>query len=110
MIDQDNLASTESVGTFRWNDSMELLPAPVWQMEYQLILRELEQGWKGYVGPRFEATSVGDSITVQPHQLDGLSFPMTLVNLMKKHAWWKKSSLNFVLMGGSAKGEERLFC
>ena len=29
---------------------------------------------------------------------------------MKKHAWWKQPSLTFVLMGGSAKGEERLFC
>ena len=28
MIDQDNLISTESVGTFRWNDSIKLLPAP----------------------------------------------------------------------------------
>lgn len=33
MIDQDNLQSNESVGTFRWNDSIVLKPAPEWKIE-----------------------------------------------------------------------------
>ncbi len=28
MIDKDNLKSNESVGTFRWNDSIKLLDIP----------------------------------------------------------------------------------
>lgn len=63
MID-DNLQSEESVGTFRWNDSIQLVPAPAWKPEFQLLLRELDLGWKGYVNERFEETAVGDTINL----------------------------------------------
>ena len=35
---------------------------------------------------------------------------MTIINLIKMHSLWKQKSLNIVVMGGSAKAEERLFC
>jgi hypothetical protein len=35
LIDQDNLVSTESVGTFRWNDSIKLIDTPPWKKEYE---------------------------------------------------------------------------
>ena len=38
MIDKDNLKMSESIGTFRWNDSMELLPAPEWKEEFSGML------------------------------------------------------------------------
>ena len=59
--------SNESVGTFRWNDSINLLPAPEWEPQMQLMLRTLEEGWKGYVNTRFEGVAVGDTINVEPH-------------------------------------------
>ena len=52
------------------------------------ILLQLDQGWKTYVEPRFEKVAVNDTINVEPHQLDGLSFPMTLVYLVKKMKLW----------------------
>ena len=33
MIDKDNLKADESVGTFRWNSSVELLPIPPFDPE-----------------------------------------------------------------------------
>lgn len=60
--------------------------------------------------PRFESIAVNDTINVEPHQLDGLSFPMTIISLIKKLSLWRQKQLNFVIMGGSAKAEERLFC
>ena len=57
----DNLKSDESVGTFRWSDSLELKPVPAWDPQLQLLLRELDQGWKGYVAPRFEPSADGDN-------------------------------------------------
>ena len=62
------------------------------------------------MSPRFEASAVGNTINVEPHQLDGLSFPMTMIHMIVKHSLWREKSLNFVIMGGSAKAEERLFC
>ena len=38
MIDQDNLKIDESVGTFRWNDSIKLLDAPEWNDEFKELL------------------------------------------------------------------------
>lgn len=35
---------------------------------------------------------------------------MTLVRLVMKTKIWEKKHVNFVIMGGSAKGEERIFC
>jgi len=66
-IDKDNLKRYDSVGTFRWNDSIQLKPVPAWDPQLQLLLRELDQGWKGYVAPRFEAAAVDDTINVEPH-------------------------------------------
>lgn len=46
---------------------------------------------------------------MQPHQLDGLSFSMTLVRLIAWIRLYKHKKLNFVIMGASAKVEERIF-
>ena len=46
---------------------------------------------------------------VQPHQLDGLSFSMTLVRLIALIRMYKHKEVDFVIMGASAKVEERLF-
>ena len=35
---------------------------------------------------------------------------MTLVNQIVKHNLWRQTTLNIVIMGGSAKAEERIFC
>ena len=35
---------------------------------------------------------------------------MTMINMIKKHNLWRQTTLNFVIMGGSAKAEERIFC
>jgi len=35
---------------------------------------------------------------------------MTLVRLMYKFKWQTKKQVKIVIMGGSAKGEERIFC
>jgi hypothetical protein len=35
---------------------------------------------------------------------------MTLVRLVKNTKIWLNKHINFVIMGGSAKGEERIFC
>jgi len=45
MIDQDNLNMKESVGTFRWNSSTTLIPAPAFIPEYRGLLQDLEKGW-----------------------------------------------------------------
>lgn len=47
---------------------------------------------------------------MEPHQLDGLSFPMTLVQILQKTGLWELPQVNIVVMGGSAKAEERIFC
>jgi hypothetical protein len=110
MIDQDNLKSDESVGTFRWNDSVELLPIANFLPEHRLIVAEFDKGWQGYVKERFSHTAIDNTIQIEPHQLDGLSFSMTVANLikvMKLHQ--DRKELNIIVMGGSAKAEERLF-
>lgn len=109
-IDQDNLKLDESVGTFRWNNELSLINAPKWNPDMRQILLRLDKGWEGYIEPRFYETAVDDSINVQPHQLDGLSWPMTLVRLLKMTKMWTNKQVNIVVMGGSAKGEERIFC
>lgn len=53
---------------------------------------------------------MADEIKIEPHQLDGLSFAMTLVYLVKKFGLFKNKQINIVVMGGSAKCEERIFC
>ena len=53
MIDKDNLKMDESVGTFRWNDDMKLLPAPEWKDEFKDLLPQLNGGWEVYVQERF---------------------------------------------------------
>ena len=35
---------------------------------------------------------------------------MTLINIIKKHSLWRQTTLHIVVMGGSAKAEERVFC
>ena len=67
LIDKDNLKKDESVGTFRWNDDVKLLPAPTFRKEMRGLLKDLDQGWQGYVGPRFCETAVNETINVQPH-------------------------------------------
>lgn len=47
---------------------------------------------------------------MEPHQLDGLSFSMTLVRLIALIRMYKHKEVEFVIMGASAKVEERLFC
>ena len=74
------------------------------------ILLKLDKGWSEYAQPRFETAAVGDVINVEPHQLDGLSFSMTLVRLTKMTKMFMSKHINIVVMGGSAKGEERIFC
>ena len=66
LIDKDNLKLDESVGTFRWNDSMSLLNAPDWHPQFMELLPGLNAGWKGYVGERFQFTAPEgtDQITV----------------------------------------------
>ena len=111
LIDGDNLKSNESVGTFRWNDSTKLIEAPEWDKEFAALLPALNSGWEGYVGERFSKTAKPgtNEINVAPHQLDGLSFPMTLVRLIALIRLYKHKQLNFVIMGASGKVEERLF-
>jgi len=46
------------------------------------ILLSLKKGWNGYVEPRFQPIAVGNEIKVEPYQLDGLSFPMTLLQIL----------------------------
>jgi hypothetical protein len=63
------------------------------------------------VQPRF-ADNVDEKgvINVQPHQLDGLSFVMTIVRLVKLMKMDTKERITIVVMGGSGKAEERIFC
>ena len=112
MIDKDNLKADESVGTFRWNDSIELLDAPAWRDEFSQLLPQLNGGWQVYLAERFQETAKGEKgeIVVQPHQIDGLSFAMTLVRLIALIRFYKKKKLNIVMMGASAKVEQRLYC
>lgn len=70
----------------------------------------MDEGWKSYVETRFETAAVNNEIKVEPHQIDGLSFSMTLVRLISKLKLFSHKQLNVVIMGGSAKGEERIFC
>lgn len=102
----------ESVGTFRWNDSLKLINAPEWKEEFVELLPGLNSGWHGYVGERFQYTAKPGTtqITVEPHQIDGLSFSMTLVRLIALLRLHKHKALNLVVMGSSAKVEERIFC
>jgi hypothetical protein len=67
MIDKDNLKSNESVGTFRWNDSIKLIDIPrkifkrleylAFKDEYRLLLKSLKEGWGTYLGERFQETA-----------------------------------------------------
>ena len=108
-IDQDNLVASESVGTFRWNDSLKLINVPRWKQEYAQLLPQLNGGWNSYAAERFQENIVDDHIQIEPHQLDGLSFPMTLVRLIALRLFYKHKKLNIIIMGGSAIVEERLF-
>jgi hypothetical protein len=75
------------------------------------LVYDLDQGWQGYVQPRFaDCVDEKGVINVQPHQLDGLSFPMTLVRLIKLLKMETKERVTIVVMGGSGKAEERIFC
>jgi hypothetical protein len=89
---------------------VKLKDAPKFDTSMRSILLSMDQGWKGYVETRFEHAAVNDEINIEPHQLDGLSFSMTLVNLIYKLKMFQNKQINIVVMGGSAKGEERLFC
>eukprot|EP00347_Sterkiella_histriomuscorum_P009367 403341486 len=111
LIDKDNLKSNESVGTFRWNDSVNLVNIPQFKAEYRVLLKTLNEGWQTYLGLRFEeiANEQTQEINIQPHQLDGLSFSMTLVNLIMKLRLFLKENVTIVVMGGTAKAEERIF-
>ena len=53
LIDKDNLKLDESVGTFRWNNSIKLIDVPEWKEEFKDLLPGLNAGWQGYVGERF---------------------------------------------------------
>lgn len=90
---------------------MKLLDAPEWKPEFLELLPALNGGWEAYVGERFQYTASGGSneIVVQPHQLDGLSFAMTLVRLIALVRLHKHQELKIVVMGASAKVEERIF-
>ncbi len=66
-------------------------------------------GWQTYLQLRFKDTAKGDEIRVEPHQVDGLSFSMTLVILLKHFKLTNQKALNVVVMGGSEKAEERIF-
>ena len=59
----------ESVGTFRWNDSLKLIDAPEWKEEFIELLPGLNSGWHGYIGERFQytATPGANTINVEPH-------------------------------------------
>ena len=46
------------------------------------IILYMKKGWKHYVEPRFQPIVKNDVIKVEPHQFDGLSFPMTLVQIL----------------------------
>lgn len=87
------------------------MDAPAWHPEFRELLPALNSGWEGYVSERFQYTAKPgtNEITVQPHQLDGLSFSMTLVRLIALIRLYKHKALNFVIMGASAKVEERIF-
>jgi hypothetical protein len=52
-IDKDNLASDESVGTFRWNNDIKLINTPQFDLGMRKILLSLKTGWKNYVEHRF---------------------------------------------------------
>lgn len=54
MIDKDNLKGDESVGTFRWNDSIELINVPAWKDKYKAMLPQLNGGWEVYIAERLE--------------------------------------------------------
>lgn len=74
------------------------------------ILLGLSKGWNAYFEPRFEEISVNNEIKVEPHQVDGLSWPMTLVRLVSITKMFSQMQIDIIVMGGSAKGEERIFC
>ncbi len=74
-------------------------------------MKTLKQGWSAYIGERFEdcANPQTLEIVVEPHQIDGLSYSMTLVNLILTLRLFLKERLTIVIMGATAKVEERLF-
>ena len=74
------------------------------------ILLSLDKGWNEIVQSRFPVSDADDAIKIEAHQLDGLSWPMTLVSLLKLTKMLNGKQINIVVMGGSAKAEERLFC
>ena len=47
-------------------------------------------------------------IVVQPHQVDGLSFSMTLVYLILNLRYFLKESIKVVVMGATGKGKPQL--
>ena len=79
MIDKDNLKIDESVGTFRWNDSIKLLAAPEWKEEFLELLPGLNGGWEAYIGERFQYTAKPgpNELVVPPHSSAALRFAMT---------------------------------
>lgn len=89
---------------------MQLLNTPNFDKSMRSILLSMDKGWQGYVEPRFAPSAVNNEIKVEPHQLDGLSWSMTLVRIIAKMKMFQHKELNIVVMGGSAKGEERIFC
>jgi len=46
------------------------------------ILLRLKDGWKPYIESRFQGVAQESEIKVEPHQIDGLSFPMTLLQIL----------------------------
>jgi len=64
-------------------------------------------GWQSYLQGRFDkAVNEKGEIVVQPHQVDGLSFPLTIAHLLPKLGLGDQKKINIVVMGGSSKGKQ----
>ena len=55
---------------------------------------------------RFESIADKDGkIKIEPHQVDGLSYVMTIVYMIYNYGFKQFENMNIVLMGSSGKGE-----
>lgn len=94
------------VGTLRWSEDSAFPQLPPWPKG---VAPPPLAGWRSYLENRLEPDESG-SLRVEPPQLDGLSYPLSLLRAMQLLRLQPPSPgpLTILVIGASSRAEERL--
>lgn len=83
------------------------------------MLASYSTRWQEYIAIRLEECVKDKTLSVQPITIDALSWPMTIVNCLSilnvkydliSKLISQKIRLQIIVMGATAKAEERIYC